>query len=108
LPLLLYENGLFSVIALPANALVLPVVPLAMLSSFVAMLAGLIFPIAAPLFGLPAYALLSYIIGVVEFASSLPLAAFTIPTFPFSLVVISYVLLGLFAVSRAGVYPSER
>lgn len=105
LPLLLYQNGLFSLVALPANALVLPLVPLAMLASFLAMLAGLILPAVAPLFGIPAYALLSYVIGIAEAAASLPLAAFTVPAFPFALVVAAYAALGFFVASRAGVYP---
>jgi competence protein ComEC len=98
LPLLLYQNGLFSVVALPANLLVLPVVPLAMLASFVAMLAGWAVPFAAPVLGFPAYVLLSYIIGVVEVASSLPLAAFFVPAFPFVFVIAAYALLTMWLI----------
>ncbi len=97
LPLLLFSNGLFSLIALPANALVLPVVPLAMALSGVAMVAGFLFPAAAPFFGLPAYALLSYMIGLVESFAALPLAVFTVPAFPFALVIAAYAFLAWFA-----------
>jgi len=93
LPLLLYQNGLFSLVALPANLLVLPLVPAAMLASFLGLLAGVVVPFAAPVAGLPAYTLLSYIIGVVEIASNLPLAAVTIPAFPFVLTLLAYTLL---------------
>lgn len=95
LPLLLYQNGLFSLVALPANLLVLPLVPLAMLASALALLAGLLVPVAAPALGLPAYVLLSYITGVVESTAHLPFAAVSIPSFPFVVVGIAYTLLGL-------------
>jgi competence protein ComEC len=101
LPLLLYQNGLFSLVALPANLLVLPSLPLAMLASFAAMLAGALAPVAAPVVGLPAYALLSYIIGAVELASDLPLAAFTVPAFPFALVVLAYALLAFYVAASS-------
>lgn len=90
LPLLLYQNGLFSLVALPTNLLVLPVVPLAMAFSALAGVAGLVAPTIAPVIGLPAYVLLSYITGTVEFASALPLAAVTVPAFPFWITVLAY------------------
>ncbi len=94
LPLLLYQNGLFSFVALPANLLVLPVIPLAMLASFVALIVGATLPVVAPVIALPAYALLSYVIAVVELAAALPFASVTLPAFSFSIVLISYALLG--------------
>lgn len=93
LPLLLFQNGLFSTVALPANLLVLPVVPLAMLASLIALVAGIVAPVAAPMLALPAYLLLSYIMSVVEVASALPFASFAIPAFPFAFVVIAYTML---------------
>lgn len=94
LPLLLYQNGLFSLVSVPANLLVLLVVPLSMLLSLIALIGGVVVPLFAPVLGIPAYALLSYIIGVVELLASLPLSSFTIPPFPFFLVALSYALLG--------------
>ncbi|MBY0110899.1 ComEC family competence protein [Patescibacteria group bacterium] len=94
LPLLLYQNGLFSVVALPANILVLPIVPLAMAAGALAGLGGALVPALAPLFGIPAYFLLSYIIVIVEYASALPFAAFSISAFPFIYTLIAYVGLG--------------
>lgn len=93
LPLLLYQNGLFSVVALPANLLVLPMVPLAMLASAIAMLVGFVAPLLAPIAGLPAYALLSYIIWLVQMTSSLPLATLSIPAFPAWVMLLAYVAL---------------
>lgn len=100
LPLLLYQNGLFSVVALPANALVLPLVPLAMAFSALAGLVGFVAPAIAPLAGLPAYALLSLIISATELFATLPFAGVTIPAFPFALVLVAYLFLGIFVQKR--------
>jgi competence protein ComEC len=97
LPLLLYQNGLFSAIALPANLLVLPVVPAAMAASAFAGVIGALLPALAPVAGLPAYALLSYITGLVRVLDALPLASFSVPAFPFWLVPLSYAGLGYLA-----------
>ncbi len=94
LPLLLFETGNLSFIAVPANILVLPVVPFAMLLSFVAGVVGLLVPFAAPIVGLPAYALLHYIVSVARVAAELPLAHTIIPAFPFVVVLLLYGLLG--------------
>lgn len=80
-PLLLYQNGQLSMFALPANLLTLIAVPLAMLLSVIAALAGLITGALAPIFGLPAYAFLSYIIYVAKVFASLPFASLSIPSF---------------------------
>ena len=95
LPLLLYETGNLSLVALPANILVLPVVPLTMLLSFIAGVVGLVIPPIAPLVGLPAYACLTYIIVIAETMASLPLASVMIESFPFVIVVLLYLTLAL-------------
>ncbi|MDP3402832.1 MAG: ComEC/Rec2 family competence protein, partial [bacterium] len=94
LPLLLYQTGLFSFVSLPANLLVLPLVPLAMLLSALAGVMGVILPGAAPLLGLPAHFVLSFSIYLADFVSSLSLASVSIPQFPFFVTVLSYVGLG--------------
>lgn len=90
LPLLLYQNGLFSMVALPANVLVLPLVPFAMLLSFIALIAGALLPGVAPLIAFPAYLVLSYFTGIVEFVANLPLAAISLPAFPFIVSLLAY------------------
>ncbi len=95
LPLLLYQTGNLSIIALPANLLVLPMVPVAMLLSFLAGVAGLLAPMLAPYAGLPAHFVLSYIIRIALGASALPFAAVVVPSFPFVIVIASYAALGL-------------
>jgi len=95
-PLLLYVNGLFSLVALPANILVLPFVPLAMAMSAMAGAVAFVAPVIAPLAGLPAYIILHYITGVVHFTAHIPLATFAVPVFSFAWVVAFYILLALF------------
>jgi competence protein ComEC len=95
LPLLLYETGMLSLVAIPANVLALPLVPLAMLLSFLAGIVGLVLPSVAPLFGLPAYVVLSVVVQIATVAAELPLAAHTIPQFPFLIVIGMYAGLAL-------------
>lgn len=93
LPLLLYQNGLLSLVALPANVLTLIIVPFAMLFSFVAAIAGLLMGPFAVLFALPAYGLLSYILAVAKFLAALPFSAVTIPAFGVWVMVTAYACL---------------
>ena len=94
LPLLLYNTGTLSLVALPANLLALPVVPFAMAFSALAGFAGMLFsgflPFIAILFAVPAYFTTSYLIALAEKAANLPFAAFTLPAFPFLLVLVAY------------------
>lgn len=96
LPLLLYQTGMLSLVSLPANALVLLVVPLAMWLSYAASAVGFLLPSVAPLFGLPALAILWYITGVAQVLAALPLSSITVPAFSFVFVVFSYTALGFF------------
>ena len=97
LPLLLYDMGIFSAVAVPANLLALPVVPFAMAFSACAGIVGAFFAPVAPVFvialALPAYVLNAYLIGLAKAASSFPLAAFVLPAFPFWIVALAYAVL---------------
>jgi competence protein ComEC len=93
LPLLLWQSGNLSLVAVPANMLILPVVPAAMgLSAIAAGIAWAV-PFLGPLAGLPAYACLWWIIEIARVAAKLPLAQIILPPFSFSLVLVSYALL---------------
>lgn len=94
LPLLFYQIGQFSLIALVVNVIVLPVVPLAMLSTFLTGAVSLVSPALAIPFAYLAYALLTFIIGVATRFASLPFAAFDVPPFPFIVVPLMYAGLG--------------
>ena len=68
----LYSLGAYSWYALLANLLLLPVVPLAMLATFIAGVAGLIVPAAAGLLSLPATILLTYCTKVIDWLAGFP------------------------------------
>jgi competence protein ComEC len=72
LPLVLMTFGQLSIIALVANVLVVPWVPLAMLLSAVAGLAGMLIPQFAGWLAFPARLLLTYMLDIVHLLSSLP------------------------------------
>jgi competence protein ComEC len=97
LPLLLYNIGLFSLVALPANLLVNPLVPLAMAAAAVAgvvgMTIGSFVPIIATIIGYPVFILMRYFIFVAEKSSALPYAAFTVGRFSLLFVFAAYAAL---------------
>lgn len=93
LPLLLYQVGEFSVVAVIVNVLVLPMVPAAMLLSFLTGLTAFVWPPLASVLALVTYASLAYIIHLAEWFSALPLAAFVVPAFPFWLVPLGYAII---------------
>ncbi|MBI5003771.1 ComEC/Rec2 family competence protein [Candidatus Kaiserbacteria bacterium] len=95
LPLLLYQNGQLSLVALPANILALAPVPFAMFASFVAAIGGIFSDTLAAIIGLPAYLLLSYIITITRFFGSLPFASVSIQAFGFGWLVGAYAALFL-------------
>jgi competence protein ComEC len=95
LPLLLSQTGIFSVVALPVNLLVLPVIPLAMFFGFIAGVIALLFPPLAFVAGLPAFALLSWILSVADHASRFPFAAVHVPAISLPITLLMYALLSI-------------
>ena len=94
LPLLLYQIGEFSVVAVLVNVLVLPMVPAAMLLTFLTGIIGIFAAsLAAPLSYLT-YLSLNYIVVTAEWFAGLSFASFVVPSFPFYLVPVAYALLG--------------
>ncbi|MDE1919234.1 MAG: ComEC/Rec2 family competence protein [Patescibacteria group bacterium] len=104
LPLLLYDTGNLSLVSVPANVLAMPFVPVAMGLSAFAGFAGMLFSSFASFFGmflaLPAYLANAYLLLLAEKSAALPLAAVSIPPFPFWLVLVSYAALIYFAASK--------
>ncbi len=93
-PLILYYIGQWSLIAVPVNLLVLPMVPVAMLTTFITGLAAMVsLPLATPL-AFTAYLSLSYIILIATKAAALPFAAVVVPPFPAYFIPILYAFLG--------------
>lgn len=81
LPLLIHQTGLLSLVSLPANLLVLPAIPLAMITSFAAGIAGSLFETIGIVIGLPAYVLLSYVVWMTELLAKIPLGSVELPAF---------------------------
>lgn len=71
-PVILLSFGLVSAYALPANLLVLPLVPLAMLCTFIAGIAGLLAPGLAAFFAFPATVILTYSTTAIAYVAGLP------------------------------------
>ncbi len=72
LPIIATVFGRVSVVSIFANLLVTPLVPLAMLLSFIAGLAGWILPAMSGWFALPARFLLTYMLDIANIVSRLP------------------------------------
>jgi competence protein ComEC len=84
LPIILLSFGRLSVVAPLANLVIVPLVPPAMAAGAVALAAGWLGAagLPAPLvtaLGLPGWALLGVIVGLVRFMAGLPLASVTLP-----------------------------
>ncbi len=94
LPLLLYSIGQFSLVSVLVNVLVLPMVPVAMLLTFITGIVSFLSPSFAVLVGYGTYISLMYIIHIATFFSGVPFASVTIPAFPFLFVVAGYTILG--------------
>lgn len=93
LPLLLYQSGTLSLVALPANLLALVTVPFAMGASAIAAAGGLIAGPLAPIIGFPAYLILGYEIAVARFFAALPFASVGVPALSATWLFIAYVAL---------------
>ncbi len=90
-PFILYKMGSLSLVALPANILILPFIPFTMMMGFITGFVGLIsFVLAIPI-GYISYLFLHYELGVISFFSNLPFAAFSFPNFPLWLTILIYV-----------------
>lgn len=91
-PLVVLVFGQFSNVAIIANLLVLPLVPLAMLLTFFAGAVALIVPAVASIAGLPATLVLGYMTKVTMYLGNVPWAETTLSIGPFVLTVY-YVML---------------
>lgn len=74
LPIIAVTFGQLSLISLLANVLVLPLIPLAMILTFVAGLAGMLVPFVAGWLAWPATFILTYIVDIVHMLARVPWA----------------------------------
>lgn len=79
LPLLIFSVGAVSLVFLPANVLVLPAVPVAMLFGFISALIALVSSALAFPVSLIAYGVLAYIVNISVWFGSLPFSSVAIP-----------------------------
>lgn len=100
LPALLYFTGVLSLVSVPINVAVLPLVPFAMLMGFVTALLALVHPYLALLPALISEWTLGLIIFAAQWSASLPLAAAVVPAFPTWVAVAVYVPLTILAISK--------
>jgi competence protein ComEC len=95
LPLLLYETGMLSLVALPVNLMILPMIPFAMFFGSVAVLLGFITPFGT-FFSFPVFLILSLVFVVASFFADLPFSSVSVPQFPaiiLAAVYLSYILI---------------
>ncbi len=90
MPFILYKMGNLSLVALPANILILPFIPLTMILGFLTGFAGIIWYIFAVPLGYLSYFFLHYELTVISFFSNIPFAALSMPDFPFIFVALTY------------------
>lgn len=92
LPFILYKMGNLSLVALPANILILPFIPLTMMFGFfTAVLGSIWYALAVPL-GWISFIFLRWEISVVEFFAKFSFASFAISGFPLWLTLLIYAL----------------
>ncbi len=89
-PILLYQMGQFSVVAVIVNMLVLPMVPVAMFLTFITGLVSFFSTTLSLIFGYMATISLLYIIKIAEKFAELPFASFAVQQFPFYVVIVIY------------------
>jgi len=92
LPIVVLGFGVMSNVAIPANLLIVPFVPMAMLLTFISGLAGIISPGGAELVGMPASWLLDYMIHAARYLAELPWSQTAIEV-PLWAVVVYYAVL---------------
>ena len=100
LPLLLYSTGILSLVSLPANILILPLIPVTMLASFLVGIFSFISSVIALPFAYIAHLFLKYILAVIHFFASVPFASVTIQSFPIILTILLYILIFYWAFKR--------
>lgn len=93
LPIILNSTGVLSIVSIPANVIILPIIPFAMFFSFLTGAIGLIsYTLSIP-FAFISQVLLSFILWVIHLFASLPFASLTIKSFPLILTLVLYAII---------------
>lgn len=106
LPLLLHHFGRLSLVALPANILVVPLQPAILIFGGLSLLAGLALPVLGQLLALLAWPLALLTIGIVEWLASPGWAAYHVGNFSMPMVLAYY--LAVLAASLAPLRSAVR
>ncbi len=101
LPFILYKMGNLSLVALPANILVLPFIPLTMVLGFGVVFSGFISSTLSLIFGFIASIFLKYELSIINFFSNIPFASYILPNFPLVLVILIYAYFIYFLFGRS-------
>lgn len=101
LPAIFYHFHLFSWFSFFANLILLPVVPVAMLTSCAVAILGLLFPGAAALYAFIAYLPLTFLLRFAEFFASLSFIALPLPPVSLFWLAFWYTLLVLYCLFLA-------
>jgi hypothetical protein len=91
LPFILYKMGNLSLVALPANTLILPLIPFTMILGFLTGIVGSIGYFFSIPFGYVSYLFLHYELSVISFFSNVPFASLSIPNFPLFITIGIYI-----------------
>lgn len=109
LPFVLYKMGNLSLVALPANILILPFIPFTMMFGFLTGFFGLIwYGFSVPL-GFISYLFLHYELQVIAFFADFSFSSFVIPDFPLflTLLIYTYFMYVLFGSSIKNFFTEE-
>ncbi len=93
LPWLIYKIGEISLVSLPANILVAPLIPVTMFFGFITGLTGFISYFLSKFLAVFTYLFLSLELLIVKFWSALPLASVYIPRVSFWLIILVYLIM---------------
>jgi len=93
LPILLYSTGILSIVSIPTNILVLPLIPFAMLFTFLSGVFGMVSVFIAIPFGFVAENTLALILFLINKSASLSFASVSFVSFPLFLTIILYGLI---------------
>jgi len=96
LPFLIYNTGLFSLVSLPVNILILATIPTTMFLGFITGIAGLISLYLSFVPAFFAYILLWYQLTVVHIGASLPFGSILLATFSPLVLIFTYLIIFLF------------
>lgn len=90
LPFILYKMGNLSLVAIPANFLILPFIPLVMIFGFLTGFSGFLSYFLSFPFGYISYLILHYQLFVIDFFARFSFVSFSVPNFPLVLTLLIY------------------